>query len=137
MAQDEGQGTGGCSPATNDDDVMELKAAAHALLKRLPVPQLETLAAAVEGRGGEAATPCVPLPRGPVRLGRRSVEPHVLCCQVWRWPSLAAGAAKEAPGLKRLPECYLEEKTEVCCNPYHWSQCIEPGTCTCLSRLLG
>ena len=107
----------------------EFKSAAHSLLKRLKDRQLELLLDAVESRG-TTATACVPLPKGEVRLGRgRTALPHVLCCQLYRWPDL-----KHAAELKRLNFCCqtgrdLEELSSgnVCCNPYHLSRLCQPG----------
>ncbi|XP_046420358.1 mothers against decapentaplegic homolog 2 [Neodiprion fabricii] len=50
------------------------------------------------------------------------VEPHLLCCQIWRWPDLA-----DSDELKRLPVCHSDEDpVYVCCNPYHWSRLCKP-----------
>ena len=124
--------TGPDSPGLDRDSVdtdSEYKSAAHSLLKRLKDRQLELLLDAVESRGA-TATACVPLPRGEVRLGRgRTTLPHVLCCQLYRWPDL-----KHAAELKRLNFCCqtgrdLEELSSgnVCCNPYHLSRLCQPG----------
>ena len=98
-------------------DELELKSVAQSLLKRLKEKQLAVLIQAVESRGGDT-TECLPFPRGDVRLGRRTVAPHVLCCQVWRWPNLQADYL-----LKSMPCCTSAGDTAtVCCNPYHWSR---------------
>ena len=70
---------------------LELKATMHSFLKRLKEPQLQALVSAVESDGADSAAPggCVLLPRGDtVRLGRRSVQPHVLSCHIWRFPAV-------------------------------------------------
>lgn len=85
-------------------------------LKRLKENQLEMLAFAVEN-GESAGSNCVMLPRNLVE------EPHLKCCQTWRWPDL------RQPGeLKQLPVCESsEDTTSICCNPYHWSRICKPG----------
>ncbi|XP_022083936.1 mothers against decapentaplegic homolog 6-like [Acanthaster planci] len=106
----------------------EFKSAAHSLLKRLKDRQLELLLDAVESRG-TTTTACVPLPKGEIRLGRgRTTLPHVLCCQLYRWPDL-----KHAAELKRLHFCCQSDRDledlssgNVCCNPYHLSRLCQP-----------
>lgn len=85
------------------------------LFERLQDKQLEMLMKAVDARGWEP-TGCVLLPG--------DGEPHVLCCQAWRWPKL-----RQATELKRLPCCQSAcDPVYVCCNPYHWSRfCRPPG----------
>lgn len=84
------------------------------LLKELHDNQLGMLWAAVESRGRDASS-CVLLPK--------ERQPHVLCCQTWRWPELAHGA-----DLRRLPGCRSNgDQVYVCCNPYHWSRVYQPG----------
>nr|CAI5863415.1 unnamed protein product [Callosobruchus analis] len=98
------RGVAGCSPQAD---------AVAALLKKLQDAQLETLFKAVESRGREP-TGCVLLPF--------KEEPHLLCCQTWRWPDLHSGEE-----LRRLPSCRSKgDKVYVCCNPYHWSRICVP-----------
>ena len=102
----------------NDDEASQVKAVAQAMLKRLKERHLEVLIQAVESRGGQK-TDCVLLPKDNVRLANRMlVPPHVLCCQIWRWPELTG-----EQGLKKLPSCQSspDDPLYVCCNPYHWS----------------
>lgn len=52
-----------------------------------------------------------------------AMDPHLLCCQIWRWPDLAHSSE-----LKRLPVCHsAKDPVYVCCNPYHWSRLCKPG----------
>ena len=52
-----------------------------------------------------------------------SVDPHLLSCQIWRWPDLTHSSE-----LKRLPVCHsAKDPVYVCCNPYHWSRLCKPG----------
>ncbi|XP_011871847.1 PREDICTED: mothers against decapentaplegic homolog 6 isoform X2 [Vollenhovia emeryi] len=45
-------------------------------------------------------------------------DPHLLCCQIWRWPDL-----EHSTELKRLPMCHsAKDPVYICCNPYHWSR---------------
>ena len=115
-AQDETNG----APETPEE--LEAKAVIHSMLKRLKEKQLEVLVQSVESKGGET-TDCVLLPKADQRLCRRSVSPHVLCCQVWRWPDLV-----DDSGLKRLSCCTsTEDPISICCNPFHWSRLLIPG----------
>lgn len=87
------------------------------LLRRLTEDQLDTLAAAIESRGGGSAD-CVL-----VDQLEECPSPELLCCQVWRWPDLHSTRQ-----LKKLPMC----KSGVlagsnCCNPYHWSRLCQAG----------
>ncbi|XP_018321309.1 mothers against decapentaplegic homolog 6 [Agrilus planipennis] len=83
------------------------------LLKRLKDNQLEMLLMAIERRGQDLSN-CVLLPR--------NGEPHVLCCQTWRWPEL-----RQANELRRLPSCRsVSDPVYICCNPYHWSRLCQP-----------
>ena len=118
VTSNEAEGT-----AETPDD-LELKSVAQSMLKRLKERHLEMLIQAVESRGGETMG-CVLLPKGEIRLpGRKPVSPHVLCCQIWRWPS-----NDQEYTLKRVPCCdsTTTDPTSVCCNPYHWSRLISPG----------
>lgn len=91
----------------------------HQLLKRLKENQLELLAVAVESCG-EDVTACVLLPRD---CGY-TVPPHLLCCQIWRWPDI-----NNVDELKRLPVCASSsDPVYICCNPYHLSRLVDkPG----------
>ena len=105
---------------------LEVKSVAQSMLKRLKESQLEMLLQALESKGGET-TECVLLPKGELRLGRRTVSPHVLCCQLFRWP----GTLKSQSQMKRLPCCgtLVTDPAYVCCNPHHWSLLLDPGQC--------
>lgn len=93
------------------------------MLKRLKEVQLESLVAAVESRGADQSG-CVLVPKPDLRLGRRSVAPHVLCCQLWRWPEV-----RQPRELKKLCCCGNETNSiYICCNPFHWSRVYEPDS---------
>lgn len=95
----------------------ETRRLAESVLCRLQDNQLEMMAAAVEGRGAEPSN-CVLLPL--------DGQPHVLCCQLWRWPDV-----RQADELRRLPSCSSSgDPVYVCCNPYHWSRLCQPGEYT-------
>lgn len=81
----------------------------------LKEPQLELLLTAVETRDSST---CILLPRNHIQ------DPHLLCCQIWRWPDL-----KQSSDLKPIPAvCHsLDNKMYICCNPYHWSRISKPG----------
>ncbi|CAG9766879.1 unnamed protein product [Ceutorhynchus assimilis] len=95
---------------TKERDVQEL-------LKKLQENQLEMLLTAVDSRGLELGH-CVLVPR------EHSHEPHLLCCQFWRWPEV-----RQASELRRLPQCGAAgDMVYACCNPFHWSRLCQPET---------
>lgn len=119
----------GDSKNSNESEIeKEFKATAQSFLKRLKESQLEQLVEAVESNGGDH-TDCVLFPQGEIRLGRRTVDPQVLCCQLFRWPDV-----KHVGELKRLHfNCKSSRASgddtnsgHVCCNPYHLSRLCRP-----------
>ncbi|XP_067132231.1 LOW QUALITY PROTEIN: mothers against decapentaplegic homolog 6-like [Centruroides vittatus] len=91
------------------------------MLKRLKESQLELLVQAVESRSCDV-TGCALVPRGDLRLGRRTLPLHVLCCQLWRRPDV-----RQPFELKWLHWCdTANDPLYICCNPYHWSQLCKP-----------
>uniref|UniRef100_A0A1B6D1W7 Mothers against decapentaplegic homolog n=1 Tax=Clastoptera arizonana TaxID=38151 RepID=A0A1B6D1W7_9HEMI len=85
------------------------------VLRRLKENQLEMLVTAVESGGSELST-CVLLPKDVVE------DPHVRCCQTWRWPEI-----RQPCELKQLPMCETtKDPVYICCNPYHWSRLCKP-----------
>ena len=115
------------SPEAEEDS--QIKSVTQAMLKRLKEKHLEVLIQSVESKGGET-TDCVLLPKGDVRLGRRTLPPHILCCQIWRWPDLEGDHV-----LKRLPCCQSsDDPTSICCNPYHWSRLAQTGRAFCVVK---
>lgn len=116
----------------NEKDSHECKAVIHSMLKRLKEKNLEILLRSIESKGREE-TPCVLLPNVELKMGKLSTDPHVLCCQIWRWPDLTLDTT-----LRRLPCCETDkDPLYVCCNPYHWSvqqnaessYCAEKANC--------
>ncbi|CAL1537108.1 unnamed protein product [Lymnaea stagnalis] len=109
------------SPLSPQED-LELKSVTHSLFKKLKEEQLEILLQAMESHGGEI-TPCVPLSKSDIRLGKHTFAPYVLCCKVFRWPDLKCDAE-----MKRLPSCSRlneDKDSVVCCNPFHWSLVVK------------
>lgn len=109
------------SPLSPQEE-LELKSVTHSLFKKLKEEQLEILLQAMESRGGEI-TPCVPVSKSDIRLGKHTFAPHVLCCKVFRWPDLKCDAE-----MKRLPSCSKlneDKDSVVCCNPFHWSLVVK------------
>jgi hypothetical protein len=104
-----------------DEENQELKSTLHSMLKRLKEHQLEVLLNSIEGKGGEV-TDCVLMPKHEMKIGRRSVEPHLLMCEVFRWRNLA-----RKQDLGKLVWCTNAEQGHVCCNPYHYSLIMEIG----------
>ncbi|XP_017776505.1 PREDICTED: mothers against decapentaplegic homolog 6-like [Nicrophorus vespilloides] len=83
------------------------------LLKKLKDNQLAMLSKAVESCG--QFTNCV-------LLSRDLSDPHVLCCQTWRWPEV-----RHSHELRRIPTCRsASDPIYICCNPYHWSRLCQP-----------
>lgn len=123
-AQGAGAGVGGQGAQERLQPPSQEALLRNSFLKRLKDPQLETLLQAVESRGA-MLTNCVLLER------ETQLEPHLLCCQIWRWPELQRGSE-----LRRLPICSSSTNpAAVCCNPYHWSRLCKPGECRqCSSR---
>nr|XP_031834516.1 knob-associated histidine-rich protein-like [Nomia melanderi] len=71
-------------------------------------------------------SPIRPEPRYriPIRgsLDNAPIDPHLLCCQIWRWPDLTHSSE-----LKRLPVCHsAKDPVYICCNPYHWGRLCKP-----------
>ncbi|XP_054003759.1 mothers against decapentaplegic homolog 6 [Hylaeus anthracinus] len=63
---------------------------------------------------------CRPPMRGAIE--NAPIDPHLLCCQIWRWPDLAHSSE-----LKTLPVCHsAKDPVYICCNPYHWSRLCKP-----------
>ncbi|XP_052126414.1 mothers against decapentaplegic homolog 6-like [Frankliniella occidentalis] len=82
---------------------------------------METLLQAVESRGS-SLTSCVVLERDAPSREAASSQPHLLCCQIWRWPELQQGSE-----LRPLPMCSAgSSPSTICCNPYHWSRLCRP-----------
>ncbi|KAK9746849.1 MH1 domain [Popillia japonica] len=97
-------------------DVKELEA----FFKKLKDNQLEMLHLAIQTEGKDLAG-CVLLPK--------DNDPHVLCCQTWRWPNV------QNFNIRRLPVCKSASDTiYICCNPYHWSKLL-PGKFTALEDI--
>jgi hypothetical protein len=106
---DEGKNCGSC--CLSDEGFLR-----NFVLKRLKDNQLEMLVEAVES-GGAGTSTCVLVPKETVP------EPHLLCCQIWRWPDVRSTAE-----LRRTPACSsASDPVYICCNPYHWSRLCEPG----------
>lgn len=111
---------------TDSCESVGITATGHNYLKQLSDEQLEILLAAIDCQGAES-TDCVILPNEPVSLntvgGHVHVSPHVLFCEIWRWPGLRGDGAL----LKPLPPCTSSSATTLCVNPFHWSRVCVPG----------
>ncbi|KAF8782739.1 Mothers against decapentaplegic like protein [Argiope bruennichi] len=98
----------------------EAQRSVEAILRRLELADLETLAVSVESLGTEE-TPCIPLPMGEEYWPSK---PHVVFCQLWRWADL-----HPSHELRRLPNCQTsQDPLYICANPYHWSRLYKPDT---------
>lgn len=98
---------------------------ATAMLKRLKEPALEGLVRAVENKGADTGSCCL-VPKGDLRLGRHTVSPHLLCCQLFRWSDISYEWE-----LVRVPLCMINWENDqlyTCCNPYHWARLAKPGS---------
>ncbi|XP_062610641.1 mothers against decapentaplegic homolog 6-like [Saccostrea cucullata] len=114
------------SESQNEKEASESKSVLHSMLKRLKEKNLEILLQSVESKGREQ-TPCVLLPNVELKMGKHTTDPHILCCQVWRWPDLTLDTT-----LRQLPCCETDkDPLYVCCNPHHWSiqQTAESSYC--------
>lgn len=110
------EGCGCCNSRANRTEIL----VRTNLLKKLEEHQLEMLIQAVESKGADLSA-CILLPRDIV--GTTDVDPHVLSCQVWRWPGL-----RESSQMRRLPGCRSsKDAVYTCLNPYHWSRLCQPG----------
>ncbi|NP_001158449.1 SMAD family member 6 [Saccoglossus kowalevskii] len=105
---------------------LELKTTSQSIFKRLKDRQLELLVQALESKGG-AISSCVLLAKGDLRLGRRTVCPRVVLCQLFRWPDL-----RHSYELKPLTFCCDHARNQgnddslICCNPFHLSRVCGP-----------
>ncbi|KAI4482696.1 hypothetical protein M0804_008549 [Polistes exclamans] len=135
------QGCCGGDQSYDDDEYPSRLLRCKELLKTLKENQLEMLLTAVESCGADLGS-CILVPRQqrPFRnssdsdseiddqqqqrlLENTSMDPLVLCCQIWRWPDLMPSEE-----LKRLPICHsAKDPVYVCCNPYHWSRLCKPA----------
>lgn len=105
------------------DELTELKAAGHSILKRLKEKDTVTLSKAVENKGA-TETKCI-IFGGHERLGKRTVnEPQVVLYRLFRQPSVYSSSQ-----LKRRSCCshVRGQDGKICINPYHYSAILEPG----------
>lgn len=95
------------------------------LLRQLQENQLEMLLRAVERDGNDCVLVQKEWTPPPSSSRPLPPQPHVLCCQLWRWPDV-----RHANELRRMPNCKsARDPVYVCCNPYHWSRLCLPGMC--------
>jgi len=102
----------------------QVETCVQSMLKRLKENQLQSLIRAIDSKGGEVSD-CVLVPKVEIRIGKRvSIGPHVLCCQVWRWPNI-----RHSSDIKPLHwcNCSTSDPIYVCINPYHWTQVCKTG----------
>lgn len=72
---------------------------------------------------------------GRLQVSHRKRLPHVIYCQLWRWPDL-----QNHHELKHVDNCeyaFSLRKEDVCINPYHYFRVQTPGKvypCCCLHR---
>lgn len=105
------------------DELTELKAAGHSILKRLKEKDAVTLSKAVENKGA-TETKCIIFGVNE-RLGKRTVsEPQVVLYRLFRQPSVYSSTQ-----LKRRLCCshVRGQDGRICINPYHYSAVFEPG----------
>ncbi len=104
------------------------------MLLRIKKANLETLLKAVQSKGAVPGG-CVMIPSMASCAG---LAPHVLLCQLFRWPDLQSDW-----DLKRLPFCTQHHEENIvrnkdpiehhqrlfeCCNPYHWSRTVSTAS---------
>jgi len=107
-------------------DSVDSDAAVYSVVELLDDHQLETLVTAVETAGSDGhSSECIILDNSAAHF-----DPHVICCRLWRWPSL-----HHSGDIRCMPWCQsrhgnggvLESSQAVCCHPFHWSRQLFPG----------
>uniref|UniRef100_A0A7E4V1D6 Mothers against decapentaplegic homolog n=1 Tax=Panagrellus redivivus TaxID=6233 RepID=A0A7E4V1D6_PANRE len=69
------------------------------------------------------ASKCVTIPRsidGRLQVSHRKGLPHVIYCQLWRWPNVQSHHE-----LRAIPTChfpYDKGSEQICINPYHYTR---------------
>lgn len=102
--------------------------AIKSLVKRLrqskEVGCIEKLRAAITSKSKN--TECVKIPRsldGRMQVQHRKTLPHLLYCQIWRWPDI-----RSQHELKQTDTCkftYRAKCDQICVNPYHYERVEE------------
>ncbi|VDK48121.1 unnamed protein product [Gongylonema pulchrum] len=62
---------------------------------------------------------------GRLQVSTRKCFPHVMYCQLWRYPEVTS-----TQQLKAVPHCrypYSKRLDFVCVNPYHYEKVETPG----------
>jgi len=115
-----------------DNVSQDTRSVLKGVLGRLKRSVLESLGLVLE-RGGEDCGPCALIPPANLRVGKQSLSPVFLICQVWRWADLQEGE------LVRLPVCRAsasEGGAYECCNPFHWAREATPRTSLCTQTVI-
>ncbi|CAI4229168.1 unnamed protein product [Auanema sp. JU1783] len=115
-----------------DDEEKWAEKAVEALVKKLKKRKegcgtLEDLEFALAHPG--AASRCVTIPKsldGRLQVNHRKSLPHIIYCQVWRWPDL-----KSHQELRAIPQCAYpyesnSKSSHICINPYHYNRIEHP-----------
>lgn len=117
--------------------VVVLKTDAYAVFESLGLNQLETLLMAVESRD-DCSTGCIvtKVPsdaRGADNDGKEPRSPslppplpYLVCCRLWRWPTVTEKELKSAPFCSCVRRKDGDRNEGYCCNPYHWSRLTLP-----------
>ena len=105
------------------DELTELKATGHSIIKRLKERDFTALSRAIETKG-TTETKCVVF-GGNERLGKRVVnDPQVVLYRLFRQLDI-----QNLAQLKRRLCCshVRGQDGKICINPYHYSAILEPG----------
>lgn len=90
----------------------------HCFQNRLPC--LQTLHRAVTLSNSQP-TDCVLIDKtqdGRQQIGKRKVYPHVIACQLWRWPDVIKSELARATD--NCKWSFFDRRECVCINPYHY-----------------
>ena len=116
----------------------EVKSSLHSFTKKLSQHQLESLVCAIES-SGTINSRCIVLPDSVsiFYTGKRINHLHAFLCYLGRWPNVCelldlmmmTELSALDNSLKRLQFCDSTGKEGgICCNPYHWSLLLLPGS---------
>ncbi|KAG9331728.1 hypothetical protein JZ751_017293 [Albula glossodonta] len=100
--------------------------AVKSLVKKLKkTGQLDELEKAITTQN--INTKCITIPRsldGRLQVSQRKGLPHVIYCQLWRWPDLQSHHELRAAELCQY--AFHTKQDEVCVNPYHYQRIETP-----------
>ena len=108
-----------------DENSMDINEFSNSVLKKLRTKSLESLLQALENKN-MTVSECIKIPKDVYKMDKPMLALHALFCKLWRWSDL-----RSEDILRSLPYCFSSDKSEVCCNPYHWSIALQAGKNLC------